>query len=512
MSGRWFRATVEIAVLSALIFVTRCANYQDVFVGGQIYFLDADCYARMTRARIVAQHPGTIVRQHDFENFPAGTLPHTTAPFDYLIVALARTLTPFTAQPLDLAGALISPLLALAGAWFLWWWSRRFAGPGRYAALLLYALSAILVHGSALGRPDHQSLLIVAILVALAAEWTLEERPSRGWSVTSGFCWGLALWVSLYEPLILLGGLVLFSAPGLWSKLRAPPRRVGWFVFLCVVLLAALVERRWPEWPGAQPSFVNWSATIGELKPVGLTNPVWFYWCGGLILLSPLLLAVSVRRRSIPLAFTGLLVLCLFLTFWQARWGYFLAVVFCLTIPAQLAVVRRKWLAWLIVGISLLPLLQFWDGEFWPNEKTTARRAQNRREAAQWRAAASSLGGTAPAPVLAPWWLSPAVAYWSGQPAIAGSSHESLSGIVESARFFLTTAPNDAREIVRRDGVKWVLAGDGERVIENSATLLGVPVPAEALGRKLDRFPSQVPSFLTLVWQSDTCKVYQVRN
>jgi hypothetical protein len=102
-----------------------------------------------------------------------------------------------------------------------------------------------------LGRPDHQSLLIVALLVALAAEWTFQEKPSRGWSVVSGFSWGLALWVSLYGPLILLGGLALCFAPGLWSKLMVVPRRVGWFVFLRVVLLATLVERRWPEWPGA---------------------------------------------------------------------------------------------------------------------------------------------------------------------------------------------------------------------------------------------------------------------
>jgi hypothetical protein len=32
----------------------------------------------------------------------------------------------------------------------------------------------------------------------------------------------------------------------------------------------------------------------------------------------------------------------LFSALWQARWGYFLAIVFSLTIPAQIAVVRRK--------------------------------------------------------------------------------------------------------------------------------------------------------------------------
>ena len=106
---------LEIVILSALILAARCANYQDVFVAGNVYFTDADCYARMTRARMCAEHPGLIVRHHDFENFPQGITPHTTAPLDYLIVALSILLRPFTAHALDLAGALISPLLALFG-------------------------------------------------------------------------------------------------------------------------------------------------------------------------------------------------------------------------------------------------------------------------------------------------------------------------------------------------------------------------------------------------------------
>ena len=385
-------------------------------------------------------------------------------------------------------------------------------GRGRYAALSLYTLSAILVHGTALGRPDHQSLLIVALLVALAAEWSLEEKPSRGWSVASGFSWGLALWVSLYEPLILLSGLALFSAAGLWSKLTAPPRRVGWFVFLGVVLLAALVERRWPEWPVAQPFFASWSGTIGELKPIGLTNPVWLYWSGGLILLGPLLLVVARRRRTLPWIFVGLLVPTFVLTLWEARWGCFFAVVFLLTLPAQIAVVRQRWLAWGAVAVVLLPLLQFWNGQFWPNEQTAARRAEDRIEAAQWRAAAGNLAGLRRAPVLAPWWLSPATAYWSGQPTVAGSSHESLSGIVASARFFLATSADEAEAILRRHEVDWVLVYDGDRVAENSAAILGVSAPAGALCRVLDHFPSQAPPFLVLSGQNGACKTFRVRN
>ena len=121
--GRFALIVFEIALLTALILATRCANYQDVFVAGNVYFVDADCYARMTRAQMVREKPGLIIRHHEFENFPEGTTPHTTAPLDYLIVALSLFLNPFTAHPLDLAGAFVSPLLALFGGWFLWWWS-----------------------------------------------------------------------------------------------------------------------------------------------------------------------------------------------------------------------------------------------------------------------------------------------------------------------------------------------------------------------------------------------------
>ncbi|MEO7167720.1 MAG: hypothetical protein ABI016_11875 [Chthoniobacterales bacterium] len=511
-SGRWLAISVELAILTALILTTRCANYADVFVGGKIYFVDADCYSRMTRARLVAEYPGLIVRQHDFENFPTGTVPHTTAPLDYLIVALAGALGPFTAQPLDLAGALISPLLAVLGGWFLYWWSRRMTGPGRLLALLVYALSAILVHGTALGRPDQQGLLLVLLLIALGAEWRLQENPSRGWGIVSGLSWGVALWVSLFEPLILLGAVVLASSFFARRQLLARPRWAGWAILGGIVMLGALVERRLPEWPGAQAYFASWASTIGELKPVHLTSLLWLHWSSGLLLVGPLLLFLALRRRLLPPVLAGLLFLAFCLTFWEARWGYFFAVLFVLTLPAQLSVVRRKWLASLLALIALLPLLQFWDGRLWPNEELAQARAADRRAAVEWRAVASSLAGRPREAVLAPWWLAPATAYWSGQPVVAGSSHESLPGIVESARFFLATGPETAREILQGHAVRWVLADDSERVLENSAALLGVAILPGALGQTLDRSPSQSPVFLVLTRQEGSAKLYQVRD
>ncbi len=117
------------------------------------------------------------------------------------------------------------------------------------------------------------------------------------------------------------------------------------------------------------------------------------------------------------------------------------------------------------------------------------RRAQDRMEAVRWRAAASRWPTLPRAPILAPWWLSPATAYWSGQPTVAGSSHESLPGIVASARFFLATSAEEAEAILRRHDVHWVSWLDGERLAENSAAILGVVPPPGALCRVLSTVP-----------------------
>lgn len=511
--SRFTLAFLEIVIFSALILATRCANYRDVVINGDIYFSDADCYSRMTRARMCFEHPGLILRRHSFENFPAGTAPHTTAPFDYLVVALAAALKPFTVRALDLAGAIISPLLGLIAGWFLWWWARRSGLRYRGALLLLYAVSPILVHGTEFGRPDHQSLLILLVMVALCAEWTLQSEASRKWSIVSGAAWGLALWVSLYEPLILLSIVLISHAIRARENFTLPHRRVGWAALGAIVLLAFVIERRFIAWPlpAADSIFANWITTIGELRPVPLNDPIWLRWAGLFLVPAPALLWIAFRKRGAIPSFLVVLLLATFsLTIWHARWAYFFVAIFALALPALLGVVNNRAIAWVAIAISLLPILRDWDQTLWPNESQTALRFERRREAMDWRAAAISLASNDEAPFLAPWWLSPAVAYWSGQPGVAGSSHEALDGIARSARFFLATDSEAAREILRSSKVAWVLVYDADRTIANSSTLLGVPPPPNPLARILDRTPSQAPSFLRLVSQNGACKVLQV--
>jgi hypothetical protein len=533
---------LEVAILSVLILVTRWANYPDVFVGGNVYFTDADCYARMTRVRMCAEHPGLIVRHQNFENFPQGTTPHTTAPLDYLIVGLSIALRPLTAHSLDLAGALISPLLALLGGWFLWWWSRRMRFRYRWAALVIYAISPILVHGAELGRPDHQSLSMLLVTVAICAEWSRRIEAAGYWSEVSGITWGLALWVSAYEPLILFLLVVACRAvtnradrrrlPGFGGAAQSAPatavlrkrRRLAWILFALVIAVALLIERRIPSFPAFRSVglFRNWSRTIGELAPVPPLDPVWFRWAGYLIVLVPILAVVGLlanrktgpdaENKSPPLFLSVLLVATYLLTIWEARWGYFFLSMFAVALPGLLQPFKLRVAVWTAFAISLWPVLRSWDQRLWPNESELAAQIEHRSESVQLRELAATIRSSTVSPFLAPWWLSPSITYWSGQPAIAGSSHESLAGIVDSARFFLAQDWQKAREILLRRRVTWVFAYDADRAAQNSAAILGEPIPGHPMCWVIDRRPSQAPGYLVLSAQNGAGRVFRVRG
>ncbi len=480
---------------SALIVATRCSTAPDVFVGGQVYFLDADCYARMTRVREVMDHPGRIIRHHEFENYPQGTTPHTTAPLDYLIASLALVF-----GNLDLAGAWISPLLAVATGVFLWWWARRLRHRGML--MLLYAVSPILVHGGALGRPDHQALLLALLAVALAAEWTLATAPSRAWEITAGCAWGAALWVSLYEPAILLA--LVTATQALWHRgvLRLRGR---WLALGAILLLALLLE-------GPRLFHIDLAGLrqfagqpVGELAPISPLAPTLYRWLGLGLLAAPFLFVW--RRKTLawaPLLVVGALVL---LTIWQARWGYFLALTFLMVVPA-LFTFGRSWIAWIAFILCLWPVAQEWDARLFPDGPARTDRLRARYEAAALRDIADHLRSAETLPILAPWWLSPPLAYWSGQPALAGSSHESLPGILDSARFYATTDPAAGRVLLQERGVRRVVVCDPDRILETIAPLVPVTSPEAALATRLYRAPRSAPNFLQEEYANAVFKVF----
>jgi len=187
-------------------------------------------------------------------------------------------------------------------------------------------------------------------------------------------------------------------------------------------------------------------------------------------------------------------------------------LVFALALPALLTPIKAPAAVWIAFALSLLPILRDSDQQLWPSETQLAARVERRNESAQLHELALDLRSPDVHPFLAPWWLSPSIAYWSGQPGVAGSSHESLNGIADSARFFLADDLQKAREILLNDRVAWVCAYDSERVAQNSAAILNQALPLHPLCRVLDRTPGQAPRFLIYSAQTAAFKLYRVAD
>jgi hypothetical protein len=324
--------------------------------------------------------------------------------------------------------------------------------------------------------------------------------------------WSFALWVSLYEPVILLGLVACYAALQDRQFFRAEHRRIGWILFVVILAFAFLIERRLPQLRTfySSQTFGNWSRTVAELVSVSPIHPIWFQWAGWLLIATPVLIWFAIRRKNPPPIFVSvLLVASYLLTIWQARWAYFFMSIFALALPSLLEQFRSRILVWSIFIVSLFPLLRAWDTRLWPNEAEYVRRIEQRNESVQLHDLALNLQSSERRPFLAQWWLSPEIVYWSGQPGVAGSSHEGLPGIEESARFFVSQDWRTARKILVDHEVAWVIVYDSERAAQNSSAILGRAVPRFAPCFVLDRTPAQAPRFLVFSAQNGIGKLYR---
>ncbi len=496
-------------VLIVLGVACQFSRWGDVFLGGNVYFLDPDCYSRMTRVQMILEGEGPLLRFHAFENAPDGIIPHTTAPMDGLIVVGSWMLRSAGVENVrDVSGAMISPFLGLMfllaiGAWA---WTQPFGA----AALFLAALSPILAHAFSVGRPDHQSLLVLLIAGALIAETKI--WGGRACGVASAILWALACWVSLFEPLILLGVCLGFRVMVLGRKAFAKAG-VAALVFFIIVLLTLVLE----GWRFSLPEgevrefFGRWASQIGELQPAKLTTL--FLWLGWLGAALPLILLWGAwsKKDRVLLASACLLTVLFALSFSAGRWGYFAALVGALLLPTSLTLLRRPWLAWTLFLISLWPVAKAWDHQLFPEGEAQLAQAEGRTENILLRETATAIRDTpGNGAVLAPWWISPALAYWTGRPFVAGSSHQSLPGTVASARFYLAATDNEALSILSERQVKLVVSDDPSRLIQNSVSVLGTEAPLLEMATRLQHRPA--PDFLKPVFRNQFFGVFEVRE
>jgi len=502
-----------LLLFSALMAATTSANFNRVFTEAGVQFVDADCYSRMTRVQRVVEAPFSRISHHDFENFPQGTNPHTTAPMDWAIALLAAILSPFSDNALDFAGAWISPLLGVLTIVALWAWGERERIPFRGAMLLLVSISPIVVQGFKLGRPDHQSLLLFLLACAVGLEHCLWQKPTIRRAMLWGVAWGLALWTSLYEPLIVFVLLFVVRAAMLRGTLLSRPWSVAFLTALAVFGLGVLFDgwRVAAQDPLVAEYFSRWAKSIGELAHLAPWSPQFLGWIGWLAPALPVLLGISwLRKRS---SFAGLLFVLVLVTYgltcWQLRWGSFFVLFTAIAFPFALAAIPKPAVAWTAYGIGLLPLSSQWDTLLFPDTNTRALHEEMRTDYALLHEVAEKLASEEPAPILAPWWLSPPLAYWSGQPCVAGSSHQSLPGTVDTAVFYTTTDPAVAEDILAKRNVRYVIAYEPSRVLSTSASILGEPPPARSLGATLYHAPQRAPEFLKIVFANAFFRVYE---
>jgi len=179
-------------------------------------------------------------------------------------------------------------------------------------------------------------------------------------------------------------------------------------------------------------------------------------------------------------------------------------------LPPGLALMRKPWLAWVVFFISLWPVAKAWDRQLFPEGEAKQTQLEARTENVLLRQTAHAIRDLpGDGPVLAPWWISPALAYWSGRPFLAGSSHQSLPGTVAAARFYLAATDAQAISILSRRQVSVVVSDDPTRLIQNSVSILGAEAPLLEMATRLQRRPP--PDFLKPVFQNQFFGVFEVR-
>jgi hypothetical protein len=490
--------------------------------------VEADCYSQLARVQRILHGQGLIQNHFTVENWPEGLDPSTTAPFDYVILLLYAPLALFTRHPLDWAGALVSPVLwtALVLFWMLIRF-REFNLVGRALFLLGSAALPAFVWATACGRPRHQSLILALMAMGLTAEyerWQIELTPKRAWNIFAGIVWGLACWTSLFEPAVVVLALVVFN---LIMRRR---ENIAFLVSFTVVFVAMnLVEgghiysnifHIYNLKPEYRQYAINWLRTIAEVQPLSLNGMMQRLT---LVIFVLPILAWKLWPRANGNLTDALLILLTFLliifTFLQSRWLYyaslgelFLVVRFCQTAPTH-------WTRAVVIGLFLAGLFeadqtQLELGAGAPANQPSLQLVQISRTIDQ------------PGGIMAPWWLSPGLLYFSGQPIVSGSSHCGLTGIVASAKFFSSGSWTDAEQILRDRKVRWIVAWDDQTVyngqqyvyplLNSSRGILGLPPFSDLDSRIAESTVAQVltedrdvPHWLRLRGITPQLKIYE---
>ena len=468
------RTIVALLALTLLYFCPRLSRFEIVFSDLRPTFLEADCYTRLERVREIERNHFLPIRYHHFENAPFGVVSHVTCPLDYAILLLSlpfRCILSADAAR-ELAGVWISPLLGLVGLLVMWLMLK--AVRGCWWVLCAYSTFPAIAWAQNIGRPDHQSLLVVLLSWVLVAEWLiLNEKKNNRLLFFNGAAWGLALWVSFWEPLVfcfLIFFLQLFFRQGTWLK-----RDHHFFFPLGTCLILRFVLDPLPRLPDSADVVYlqNWARIVGELRGSSLLETI--YWTGlwiPLVVVSSFTLFPKVSSRKAVIFVLVLLCITTILNFWQVRWSPYTALT-----VATLGIlfyflngIDIKKIFWAIVASVWIPV--YYAQSVWEWRQPFEGVSELHK--------ISKIISSEPGTILAPWWISPPLGYLAEARYVASSSHQSISGIVDASEFFITPHWSRARKILIDREVNWIVTAEPEKMYTTSlAVVRGLYLPAE---------------------------------
>jgi len=523
-SGTWISVALVIIGILAIVLGYRLRaidapewlqpNAAQPTAAERPWTVEADCYSQLARVQRILQGQGLIQNHFTVENWPEGLTPSTTAPFDYAILLLYAPLTFITKYPLDWAGALVSPALWL-GLVLFWtlFRSREFNRVGRLLLVVGSAFLPAFIWATACGRPRHQSLILALMAVGLTVEyerWHIEMTPKRAWNIFAGIIWGLACWTSLFEPAFVFVVLILFNF--VVRRKESPAFLISFGV---VMLIALILEGPHIYFP--PPEYIDplhrWLGTIAEVRGVPFT--ILAQQLTFIFLLLPFI-AWGLLRRSIDrkvdwLLFILTVLLCL-LTFFQRRWVYYASLGELFLVVRYCQVNPLRWTHLITIVLFVIGLA---DGAITQLEQRPEAANQPSPQLAEIAASINGSGG-----IMAPWWLSPGLLYFSGQPIVSGSSHCGISGIVASAKFFTATSWMEAERILQERKVRWIVVMDDPTylypMVNTSRGILGQPFYTEEDKGDVDSTVGQilvtdhmVPTSLQLRAVTSQLKLYE---
>jgi hypothetical protein len=261
-------------ILILVIQVLLAANY-DIF-SGKLWGTDS----YMWQNRVVQLHESGNWQNHNYTrlNPTDGHTQHWTRPFDamlYLGAWLGTGLTDF-ATSLHVWGVIISPLFQIFALFALFRALTPILAPPQFEVLgLLFISQAAISAGFVIGRPDHQSLLYLLLIVTIGIIGRLLIGPCRNrLCLIAGLVSALAIWVSI-ESMILVSVNLLFLGI-LWLLVKEDFSRKLFYYTLSLFagsILALLVDHE---------SARIWEPVFDRLSIVHIVlfGLIFIFWAG----------------------------------------------------------------------------------------------------------------------------------------------------------------------------------------------------------------------------------------